>query len=213
MGGSFDNNDLPEESEDSNWDNNIGRDNFDVDAGEGKKDMNGEWGDNVDDVENFENDDAEEWEDASGDEWADSNGDEWENVDKDESTWDNTNTANLGSAEYDQGGENLYNNNLSPGQEGDQVNYNAASSNFDNSGAAAAPSTNNNDFTDVNAGWDTDDDDGFPTSLFLVFLAFFIFFVYRKSTQSNTQQGNHTNTRGERGGYQPVQPGDHNKRW
>jgi len=119
------------------------------------------------------------------------------------------NSQNLGSTEIGgyQGGENTFNDNMPSGEEGGQFNnaVPSASNALDND-VAATPSTNT---FDENLGWDDFDDDGFPAGLFVALLAIFIFFVYRKSTQRNQQEANCTT----RGGYQPVQSGDHNKRY
>mmetsp|Transcript_32221 Transcript_32221/g.58264 ORF Transcript_32221/g.58264 Transcript_32221/m.58264 type:complete len:145 (+) Transcript_32221:74-508(+) len=121
-----------------------------------------------------------------------------------------------GSDDYRQEeGSSLDNNNWhlekeesTPGQEGDPFNNNLPSTNSLNNNAAA-PLTNANTY-DGNNSWDYDDDDGFPTGLFIALLALFIFFIYRKSTQSQQQEQRNCTTRG---GYQPVRPGDHNKRY
>ena len=159
----------------------------------------------------LEKEEPNNWDDDGADALEEQNN--FGNNDESGNSWngDNTDTAaNLGgSGGYDyQGGENSFNNNVPSGQEGDPFNNNVPSANSLNNNAAA-PSTNANTY-DGNNSWDYDDDDGFPTGLFIALLALFIFFIYRKSTQSQQQEQRNCTTRG---GYQPVRPGDHNKRY
>jgi len=152
-----------------------------------------EWGDWNGGIAAEENNEENEWGNNEENKWGNDEENEWGNNSWNgqtsevglggNPTWDEeTNAGNLGTGGGYYQGENTYSNN-----------------------AASSPTAN----AYPDNSWYEDDDDGFPTGLFIALLAIFLFFVYRKRSQSFQEDTRNC----ARGGYQPVRAGDHNKRW